>query len=547
MYKKMIALTIVVAGVLLVATPAKAFYLELPNILKFWMGTTHAQEATAEVLAPAPSTEPTTVVVPTTELVPIITPTQETTIAPAPVNEPQPQPQPAPMAPTEQPAPTCRVNGVDMPGSCDQYNNQLNNQPDNQPMQDSGEGQTTQQQNNDRRLADTQRWSKDVERRLKEFERAKKSYEKSGGVVDQSTNDNLQKVRDIIQAIKNAKSNEELDAIASDELNDLMSSLDEVRSDIFEAQQRLDGLKRGVKGMSQGVKSFESQVNRLIKQKIAVPVAVTEDLAKIKAMIEAVKNAKTYDEAEAAGVEDMQDLMQNLNENRQQLEMLARWPQTLKQIDKELKNLDRQLKKDRTVVDRLAKKEIDLTMTYESFAAAIEKLKTVKAGAVAKMAEGDSETAFDLVENDFFGQMEDVWQSDKVIQMMNNLGQFKSQFSRSITQTKAAIKKLERAKKDATEVKDLLAQMQEKGNEILGFIKSKTIDEDVIVPALEEMEDISQQMESKMSELAGENEDMPWETGPQQFKQVQMPSTMNRYLPQKTVQVEKQIQQPMQQ
>ena len=71
--KKTIALTVVVAGVLLVAAPAKAFYLELPNVLKFWQGAAKAQEAPALTPAPAPA-----------EPVQAPTPVVEPQLAPAP-------------------------------------------------------------------------------------------------------------------------------------------------------------------------------------------------------------------------------------------------------------------------------------------------------------------------------------------------------------------------------------------------------------------------------------------------------------------------------
>jgi chromosome segregation ATPase len=419
-------------------------------------------------------------------------------------------------------------------------------------MQGNGEDQMKQQQENQqqneaRRLKDTQRGAKQWGLQLKEFERAKKSYEKGGGVVEQSTNDDLQKAKDIIQAIKNAKTGEELDAIAGDELNGLMQSLEENRRDIFEAKQRLDDMRRGMKGMGTNLKQLERQITNLAKKKIVIPTEITENVTKVRAIITAVTAAKTWEEAETAGIEDLQDSMQALDESRQQLEMLARWPQTLKQINNELKNLDRQLKRDKIIVERLAKKEIDMSVNLGGFNDAIAKLKAVRDDATAKIAAGDSEGAFDVIESDFFGQMEDVWQFDRVIQTMNNLGQFKSDFKKRAAQADSMIKKWSK-KKDVIEAKELLAELKAKGNEILEMIKSKDIDEDTVMSALSEMEDIGQQFEDVMSELTGESEEMPWETGPQQFKQVQMPSSVSRNIPQKTVQVQQpMVQQPVQQ
>ena len=61
---------------------------------------------------------------------------------------------------------------------------------------------------------------------------------------------------------------------------------------------------------------------------------------------------------DAIDFESMQDLMQGLDENRQQLETLARWySQTLKQIDRQQYSVCfRELKRSKSIVNSLAKK-----------------------------------------------------------------------------------------------------------------------------------------------------------------------------------------------
>ena len=78
---------------------------------------------------------------------------------------------------------------------------------------------------------------------------------------------------------------------------------------------------------------------------------MSENLGKVKAIIADIKAGKM----ENAG--DIFDLMRDLNENRGQMEMLARWPQTVKEMDRQVKNLERELKKrSKLSVDRLNKK-----------------------------------------------------------------------------------------------------------------------------------------------------------------------------------------------
>ena len=225
--------------------------------------------------------------------------------------------------------------------------------------------------------------------------------------------------------------------------------------------------------------------------------------------------------------------MQNIDENRQQLEVLARWPQTLKQVNQQLTKLTRELKKSKAIVDRLAKKDIDLQAEYTAFADAVAKLQSVRDDAVAKIAAGNSEDAFTALEDDFFGQMEDVWQNQRVIMMMSNLGGFATSFKQNINQSNSIIKRLKLKKLDTTELASLVAEANAKGQEVIALLKVKPLDADTVTSALEDLENLRQEFSDKVSELTGEEAAMPWEQGPQQFKQVQMSPDVQKFMPQK--------------
>jgi len=392
-----------------------------------------------------------------------------------------------------------------------------------------------QQEQQTRQLQGMKGGIKQMKSNLKQLETVMKNAEKKGTTISQEAKDKLAEAKGFIAKIESAESPEELEDVGMETLQEDMNFLEEYRRDVIEAAQRLADVKKGIKGMEQNVKMFDKQVAKLAKQKITIPTEITENLTKLKTIISTVKNAKTWEEIEESGFEDMPDLMQTIDENRQQLEMLARWPQTLKQLNKELANLDRQLKKSKTTVNKLKKKDIDLTTQYDQFAAAIAKLKSVRDEAAAKIKEGDSEGAFDLLETDFFGQMEDTWQYQKVIDMMSNLGQFTSTFKKDLAQVQKQINTLKKKKIDITELQDLYNQMKAKGDEIVAVIKSKEIDEDTMTVMFDEMENLRQDFVDKVSELTGGEEDMPWEQGKDQFQKIEMSSNVSKYIPKKSV------------
>ena len=544
------------------ARPAKAFYLEMPQSLKNLLlslknNKTIAQEAPVmNYQPPAGGTyQP-----PTNMMPPSGDQGNYQGIGPTPGQNMGYQGiGPAPGMPDGQyqgtqgnynPSPTCKINGVEQSGPCNQSGGQGmqgNYGPqggqDGQGMQ-GGQGQggpSPEQQA--RQLKDMKRGVMQSERSVKEFDSMIKKVEKAGTVVSDEIKQKLEKLKSIVSGAKNATTMEEMQDVEMNEMGDIMQSLDEFRRDVVEKQQRMEGMKRGMKGMEQGLKMFKSQIAKLTKQKITVPADVAENIAKLEAIITQVKTAKTSEEIDAIDFESLQDLMQNMDESRQKLETLARWPQTLKQIDQQLKQLTRELAKSKSIVDRLAKKGIDLQVQYTAFADAVNKMKSVRDDAVAKMAAGNSEEAFSALEDDFFGQMDDVWQHQRIIMTMSNLGRFTSEFKQGMAQANSMVKNLKRRKMDTSELEASLAQAKEKGQEVLDLLKAGNIDEDTVISALDELENLKQEFEAQVSELTGQGDEMPWEQGPQKFKKVEMSSDMQKFIPQRQ---ETQMQQPPQ-
>ncbi|MFH1193592.1 MAG: hypothetical protein V1661_01200 [bacterium] len=438
--------------------------------------------------------------------------------------------------------PVCPANSSAQCGNYSQQNKQQgpNNQgqgqqfgPGNQ-MQGGQQGQNPEDQA--RQLKDMQRGAKQMKVQLNKLTLVFQSAEKKGTIIPDEIKQKLEQAKQMIAAIDAASGTEGLQDIDMGELGSLVQELEQARRDVIEAAQRLQDIKRGMQGMEKGLVMFEKQIAKLTKQNIAIPAEVTENINKIKSIIAAVKQAKTWDEAMDAGIEDMQDLMQNLDQYRQQLEMLARWPQTIKQLAKDVKQMDSALKRDKLIVDKLSKKGIDLNNVYSQFEEAVNKIKAARDEATNKMNSGDAEEAFNMLQDDVFTQMDDVWQHDRVIQMMSNLGRFTSDFKRGIAQAQATIKKLQKKKLDTSMLQDLLSQSQSKGQEILDMMKSSEIDEDLISTALEEIQNLQQEFQDEVSNLTGEEQAMPWDTGKQQFNQISVPSSISNMMPQKSAQ-----------
>lgn len=295
-----------------------------------------------------------------------------------------------------------------------------------------------------------------------------------------------------------------------------------------QSKMQMNRAKQSARSLTQVVKMYEKQLAKLVKQNITAPNSITEAIAKAKQFLDGINNATTAEAVAELDFDEFQTIMQDLEEGRRDLEMLSRWPKTLKQIDQQLKRMNSELKKSKTLVDRLAKKDINLADTYTKYAEAVAKLQSVRNEAAAKVQAGNAVEAFDLLENDFFGNMEDGMQHQRVIQMMSNLSRFTTEYKRGMADLDKKIKQLDRKKVNVTDLKELQAEAKTKGEEILSLIKTKDFDPDEIMGLMEEMEGFRSQFNEKMEDKSGDM-DMPWEQGRDQFKPVSFPTTFKPY------------------
>lgn len=292
--------------------------------------------------------------------------------------------------------------------------------------------------------------------------------------------------------------------------------------------QNLRRLQQSTRGMEQQLKMFQNQITRLTKQGLTAPATVSENLTKLATLIQAIKNAKTFEEAQNAGLEDIGDLMQTLNEERGSLERLARWPQALKQVDRTLKNLTRSLTQNKTIATRLAKNNYDISDLIVKYEESVAELKASRDKAV-ELVKTDPEAAFSELEDNFFSQFEEVMQSDRTIKELGNLSRFNASFKTGVAEATRTIKVLKAKKVDTAALTSILDSVKAKGAEITALMKVKPVDTDAMVTIFEELDSLRQEFESAVNELTGD-EAMPWEKGPQQFKQFNS-GDINKYLP----------------
>ena len=295
------------------------------------------------------------------------------------------------------------------------------------------------------------------------------------------------------------------------EQNEEMNTKREAERQAQQEKQMVQNAQRQIKGMEQGLKQFDRQLASLTKQKITIPAEITASLAKIKLTIAGVKTAKTDDDLTAAGWEDLFEEMNTLRESQELLQQLSRWPQTLKQVDRQLANFNRELKKAKTIVDRLQKKSWDVSTLYSDFESSIASLKAVRDEAVAAVAAGKVEDAFTLLEDKFFGASEDIMEKQRILQTMNSMSKFADQFKRGSKEMDKIITQLKRKKIDTTELEQLKATVIANGEKVKELVKTPNFDVETLMITLQDLENDRQEFMAAAQALMGESDQMPWE------------------------------------
>lgn len=364
---------------------------------------------------------------------------------------------------------------------------------------------------------------------LNNFQKEMQKVQKNNNLPQQMQYQ-MKEAKGLIEKIKSADSTSDISDDTVDQLQNLMGDLKQTGDQTIADTQRLSGIKKEMGNTQKNIISFQKQLDKLSKQGITAPSEVTEKLTQIKTVLDAVKGAQSMEDIQNSGLEDMGDLMGDLNESRQQLEMLSRWPQTSKQLDKELKNFDRSISKDKKIVEKLSKQGVDLSDTFQKISDAYNQLKSVREQAAEKIKSGDAQSAYDLLEDDFFDKTDDIREQQNVFETLSNLGRFNSDFKRETTNAKKMIAKLSKQGQDVSDLNNQLSEINQKGTELANTLKEKPIDIESVSSQLEDLSDLRQEFQNSIQELMPDDSPKPWEQGKDQFQNLKLSPSFNKLL-----------------
>lgn len=267
-------------------------------------------------------------------------------------------------------------------------------------------------------------------------------------------------------------------------------------------EERLKQMKKGLSQFAKGVSQFQKMVNKmkpkLAKLGVGIPTELEAALAKAPEILDKIKNAQSADEVEDL-MTDIQDIGDAMQEWGQKFGDLMRLGEMLKQADKGLKDIQKAIKRIQTSAKKNTAAQ-EIANNLNTMASEMSQiLKDVR-----ELAKTEPDSALEKLENDFFGKMEEFWNSVAEADTVINITKGISQAKKEIAKAKQKVKTLEKNKKidpaDITDLKDILANIEAQVKDLGEMAKQKASAEE-IQDASGELWGLVEEFENKLAEL----------------------------------------------
>ena len=263
----------------------------------------------------------------------------------------------------------------------------------------------------------------------------------------------------------------------------------------------LSQMKKQTSRMQKPIKQMEKTIQRVQDAGYTVPQEVLDALAKAKIAIAAIENAADMDAAQTA-MEDFNAFIEAMDTHMEALNMLANFPKILKQANKTLDRLNKMFEKAK---NRLAQTDLNLADAYVKVQTKVDGLKATLQQAQDLAKAGNAEGAFAKLEDEFFENIEDAFQSVGMLDALRNLSKVVKMVNKGIVSAEKLAAKLGKKGEDVTELNSIIAASKAKLESFKATLASPGFDPEVAVDVIEELNDLRADFEDAVEELTGEN------------------------------------------
>ncbi|MEK7171420.1 MAG: hypothetical protein AAB739_00780, partial [Patescibacteria group bacterium] len=283
----------------------------------------------------------------------------------------------------------------------------------------------------------------------------------------------------------------------------------------------LQRLKSSTKSMQKAITQMQKAVKKVTDAGYGIPAGVEDSLAKAIAAIDTINNATEFTDTAQTAMDDFNDFVDLLDTNMENMQMLGAFPRIKKQADREVANLQKAFDK---VKSKLANVEFDLTGEFADVQAQVDAVKANYDKAIAAAQAGDPQSAFDILENDFFPAIGDTRQTIGMLDAVKNLTRASKQVAAGIKSAEKIVAKLDKKGIDTSKLKDIIAQSNAQLDAFNAALKIKPFDPADAVDYLDTLNGLREDFENEVENQLTDNEELGSTIKPVKFFNAQMPT-----------------------
>lgn len=264
-------------------------------------------------------------------------------------------------------------------------------------------------------------------------------------------------------------------------------------------EQRFQMMKKGYNKFLVEMKRVKNQVNLYKKKGVTIPEELQSAIDNINSISEKIKLAQNADELDEV-MGEYEDSIDIIREWMPKLPRLAVLPKMTKQADKEV---NRALKIYISLEKKVTSSKLEFGNQLAEFKADIEK-QSILLAEIKIISKTDPEDALDKLQDEFFPDLDNMWEKQKVIETALNIRKGIGQMALEIKNSQKIIITLKKKKIETSELEGLIKTAKSQLEEIKKLAAAKPIDTDAAIEAVDNLMETKQAFNDKVQELTGE-------------------------------------------
>ena len=323
---------------------------------------------------------------------------------------------------------------------------------------------------------------------VRELKTMERFYLSSG---DKTTRAGIVAVRKKMQAFKAA------DTAGYEGMRTLEEDIADFRSNYEEAvyrEEQFAAMKKQVEAFQKFIGNIEARIKQVERQKIAIDTALKETIREAKDIVKRAKKAATFEEAE-----DYQDQIiavgVRLNVFVARMEQLARIPDVVRIMEKQIAEADRLVKTASSLAKRL---DIGLDEAVQEIKTMVADIRGVLAAVKKNAVETDDLLGY--IQENVSSKLDEVRDAVDELRALDNIRQFVNVKNADVKRYEKQISKREKSDESVDEARALLTSLKEELKALKPLVNRRFTEEtiDEALTLVRSIAEMSEQLEEEL-------------------------------------------------